>query len=213
LASPLLPEGARTCRRSARGWRANCPRGIAWAALLATDSPLTAWAAATPGKLPSPSEGTRRGTLAPPRSQGRFVMDLWAWCIRTSRNDVGLSPVSVVGPCEQVRPPYTPRVDGVDRNVGHRDCPGRRAAQCFSTTRSLAHRARPDCDPSRSVLAWPLRQRAVAGRRWLRTFPRRKVRARISGRARPRPGRIKSSFCTKVDCTVCDSVNNTCGSH
>ena len=31
--------------------------------------------------------------------------------------------------------------------------------QCFSTTWSLARRTRPNCDPSRSVLAWPLRHR------------------------------------------------------
>ena len=98
-------------------------------------------------------------------------MDLWTWCIRTSRNDVGLSPVSVVGPCEQARPPYTPRVDGADRSVGHRDCPDRRAAWCFSTTRSLAHHARPDCDPSRSVLAWPLRQRPLPGAAGCVPFP------------------------------------------
>ena len=33
--------------------------------------------------------------------------------------------------------------------------------QCFSTTWSLARRTRPNCDPSRSVLAWPLRHRPL----------------------------------------------------
>src|SRR5712692_645332 len=54
----------------------------------------------------------------------------------------------------------------------------------------------------------------VAGRCWLRTFPQlRKVRARISGRVRTRPGRIRSSFHRKDDRTVCVLANNTCGSH
>jgi len=33
--------------------------------------------------------------------------------------------------------------------------------QCFSTGGSLAHHTRPDCGPSRSVLAWPLRRRPL----------------------------------------------------
>ena len=33
--------------------------------------------------------------------------------------------------------------------------------QCFSTSGSLARRTRPNCDPSRSVLAWPLRHRPL----------------------------------------------------
>src|SRR5215471_10697586 len=40
----------------------------------------------------------------------------------------------------------------------------------------------------------------------------RKVRARISGRVRTRPGRIKPSFRKKGDRTVWDLANNTCGS-
>src|SRR6185369_2423879 len=34
-------------------------------------------------------------------------------------------------------------------------------AQCFSTARGLAHTAWPKRDPSRTVLAWPLRHRPL----------------------------------------------------
>src|ERR1700693_57783 len=75
-------------------------------------------------------------------------------------NGVGLSPVSVIGHCEQARPPNTPRAGGQNRDVLLQDsCSA--AAQCFSTTGSLARRTRPDCGPSRSVLAWPLRHRPL----------------------------------------------------
>src|SRR5260370_41310670 len=54
----------------------------------------------------------------------------------------------------------------------------------------------------------------VTERRWLRTFLKlRKVRERISGRVRTRPGRIRSSFHRKDDRTVWDLANNPCGSH
>ena len=162
LSGALPPEGAQAGLGAVPATRSNCPHGFVTTTLLATDSPLTAWAAATAGKLPSPSEGTRRGTLAPPRRQSRFVLDLSAWCIQAGAwNGVGLSPVRVVGHCEQVTPPHTPRVNGQNRDVLRRDCPGGRAAQCFSTTRSLAHHVRPNRDPSRSILAWPLRQRPL----------------------------------------------------
>jgi hypothetical protein len=35
------------------------------------------------------------------------------------------------------------------------------AVRCFSTSWSLARRTRPDCGPSRSILAWPLRHRPL----------------------------------------------------
>jgi hypothetical protein len=89
-------------------------------------------------------------------------VDLWAGCIQAGAwSGVGLSPVSVVGHCRQATPPSTPRIDGQNRGVLRRDCSGRRAVQCFSTTRSLAHHTRPNRDPSRPVLAWPLRRRPL----------------------------------------------------
>ena len=152
-----------------RPWEypANCPHGGARASLLATDSPLTApWPmprCSYSGEAAIPKRPHQEGTVAPPRSQSRFVVDLWAWCSlgpRGPRNGVGLSPVSVVRHCEQARPPYTPRAGGKNRDVLLRDgCSA--AAWCFSTTGSLARRTRPDCDPSRSVLAWPLRHRPL----------------------------------------------------
>jgi hypothetical protein len=71
------PGRARQFGRAASGrdTRANYPPGFDPAVLLATVSPLTA-DAATPGKLPSPSDRTRRGTIAPPHPPGHFVRDL-----------------------------------------------------------------------------------------------------------------------------------------
>ena len=63
----------------------------------------------------------------------------------------------------------------------------------MSTTRSLAHHTMPRRDPSRSVLAWTLRHRSSPAGAGCLPF-RRKVRARSSGRARTRPGKIRSSF-------------------
>ena len=99
----------------------------------------------------------------PPRRQSRFAMGLWACVIRVgARNGVGLSPVSVVSHCEQVTPPYTSWAGRNSRDAFLRERhPLLEAARCFSTTRSLAHHTLPDCDPSRSVLAWPLRHRPL----------------------------------------------------
>ena len=197
----VRPDPARLGRAVGRPWEytANCPHGGARASLLATDSPLTAaWYAprgSYSGEAAIPKRPHQEGTVAPPRSQSRFVVDLSVWCIQGpdgTWNGVGLSPVSVIGHCEQARPPYTPRTGGKNRDGLLQDgCSA--AARCFSTTGSLARHTRPDCGPSRSVLAWPLRHRPLldgAGCVPLRG----RVRARISGRARPRPGRIRPSF-------------------
>ena len=90
--------------------------------------------AATPGKLPSPNDRTRRA-----RSRRRVARAVSSWTYRpgVSReawNGVGLSPVSVLGHCEQARPPYTPRVGGKNRMPPCGDFP----VPCFSTTGSLA---------------------------------------------------------------------------
>jgi hypothetical protein len=72
-------------------------------------SPLTL--AGYSGEAAIPERPHQEGTIAPPRKQGRFVMDLWACLIRArTRNGVGFSPVSVVSHCEQATPPYTPWV-------------------------------------------------------------------------------------------------------
>jgi hypothetical protein len=89
-------------------------------------------------------------------------MDLWAGGIRAAaRNGVGLSPVSVVSHCEQVTPPYTPWAGEIAVTFSSGKAAREGNLRCFSTTRSLAHATRPDCDPSRSVLAWPLRHRPL----------------------------------------------------
>jgi hypothetical protein len=92
------------------------------------------------GEAAIPKRPHQEGTAAPPPSQDRFVMDLSAWCIQEPVgpwNGVGLSPVSVIGHCEQARPPYTPRAGGKNRDVLLRDgCSA--AAQCFSAAWTLA---------------------------------------------------------------------------
>ena len=125
--------------------------------------------AATPGKLPSPSEGTRRGTLAPPPSQSRFVIDLSARCIQETWNGVGLSPVSVVSLCEQATPPTTPRVRGANRIHSHADLLSS-ASACASAwhPREAEPRHLPPC-PCLAPSSPP-----VTGRRWLHTFPKGK---------------------------------------
>jgi hypothetical protein len=122
--------------------------------------------AATPGKLPSPSEGTRRGTLAPPPSQSRFVIDLSARCIQETWNGVGLSPVSVVSLCEQATPPTTPRVRGDNRMPSLGDLLSR-ASACASAwhPREAETRHLPPC-PCLAPSTPP-----VTGRCWLHTFP------------------------------------------
>jgi hypothetical protein len=78
----------------------------------------------------------------------------------TTRNDVGLSPVSVISHCEQARPRNTPRTGGQNRDVHLRDDSLRnRPVLQPKWEPGTPHEA--ECDPSRSVLAWPLRHRPL----------------------------------------------------
>src|SRR5712692_8666422 len=145
---------------------------------------------ATPGKLPSPSEGTRRT-----RSRRRVARAVSSSTYRpgVSRetwSGVGLSPVSVIGHCEQATPPFTPRVRGDNRIHFPGDFLSN-ASACVSAWHPCEAETRP-LPPCPCLAPSPP---PVTGRRWLHTFPLgRKVRARISGRVRTRPGRIRSSF-------------------
>jgi len=153
--------------------------------------------AATPGKLPSPSEGTRRGTLAPPPSQSRFVIDLSARCIQETWNGVGLSPVSVISLCEQATPPIHP---ACPRRYPY-PLSRRRPVQCFSMCECLAPTRGRTATPPALSLPGPFV--TARYRTTLASYlSKRKVRARISGRVRTRPGRIKPSFHKKSDRTV-----------
>src|SRR5579862_1032132 len=108
---------------------------------------------------------------------------------RLSWNSVGLSPVSVVSRCIRARPRSTLSVVRANRDMLDPD--QAMLGQCFSRLRSLAYRPGRS-DPSWIDLAWPLRRRALlpdAG-----CVGPEGLRARLSGRARPRPGRIRSSF-------------------
>jgi len=127
---------------------------------------------------------------APLRDPSRFVLDLWARSFPgLAWNSVGLSPVSVVSRCIRARSRATLSVVRANRN--ELDPDQAELGQCFSRLRSLAHRP-GQSDPSWIDLAWPLRRQALlpdAG-----CVGPTGLRARFSGRARPRPGRIRSSF-------------------
>ena len=180
------PDPARLGRAVHRPWEyaANCPHGWIATNLLATDYPLTTRGRtlggehrqeATPGKLPSPSDSTRRApshrrvaravsssTYRPGVSRTALAGRSW--------NGVGLSPVSVIGHCEQARPPYTPRAGGQNRDVLLRD-------NSLRNRPVLQHKWEPGT-PHEAGL-WPLplypclapSPPPVAGRRWLRTSP------------------------------------------
>lgn len=146
----------------------------------------------------------------PPRRQAGFVMDLWAWVVRREqhplRNGVGPSPVSVIDPCDQATPPTTPR--GRD---GNRNARLRRRSQGPPSASARFGAWHPHEAETRHLPIRPCPAPSpppVAGRRWL--LPPLGRWTRISGRVRPRPGRIKSPYGNR---TVYDSVNNTCGSH
>ena len=62
---------------------------------------------------------------------------------------------------------------------------------CFGRLGGLAPRLGPKRDSSRTVLAWPLRQRPLPAAAGCVPLPCGRVRARISARARPRTGRIR----------------------
>ena len=127
---------------------------------------------------------------APLRDPSRFVIDLWARSFPgLAWNSVGLSPVSVVSRCIRARSRSTLSVVRANRTMLDPD--QAELGQCFSRLRSLAPRPGRS-DPSEIDLAWPLRRRTLlpdAG-----CVGPNGLRARFSGRARPRPGRIKSSF-------------------
>ena len=104
---------------------------------------------------------------------------------------MGLSPVSVVSRCIQARPRATPSVVRATRDMLGTD-PARLRWANASAGSGAWHPDWAESGPSRIGLAWPLRQRpllAEAG--CVGPFG---LRARLSGRARTRPGRITSSF-------------------
>jgi len=141
---------------------------------LLPDPPLTAArlephgshrTSATPGKLPSPNDRTRRAPshrrMARPFRHGLMgLVDP----SRTLRPDPGTTwdfHRSVSSAIVNRRDHLTPRgPEGRTVTFSSEAAPCG-TAWCFSTTGSLARRTRPNCDPSRSILAWPLRHRPL----------------------------------------------------
>jgi len=116
LSVATLPEVGSVKPHVSLRWRANCPHGSVATIQVTTDSPLTL--AGYSGEAAIPKWWRQEGTTTPPHSQGRFVVDLWAWFILAwARNGVGLSPVSVVDHYEQVTPPHTSWVRGNSRDA------------------------------------------------------------------------------------------------
>ena len=167
--------------------QANCPHGSTTSSSLAHGCSFRLMA--TPEQLPSPKqrlEGANRRTAASPDP---FALLIGLGCPGGTRDGVGFSPVSVDSHCVQASPPITPtaRSDQPYR-VLRRNPPG---PLVLPQAWELGTPSRPKRDPSRTILAWPLRRRPLrddAG-----CIPlRRRVRARISARVRPRTGRIRS---------------------
>lgn len=189
LASPSCPSEARTGPKAASSRRANCPRGLAATSLFATVAPFACrllWRSCRP-RAPQ-SGGPGRAAAWP----SLFVVDLWAWVVRgRPRNGVGLSPVNAVGHCEQATSPITPSV-----RRGYPHSPPRersQIAQCFHRLGSLAPTRSRNVTPP--VLSLPGPSVTARCRPALAAYLfARRVRARISGRARTRPGRIRFSF-------------------
>ena len=88
-----------------------------------------------------------------------------------SQDGVGLSPVSVVSRCVQATSPVTVSVCGTEPSWVPRGAEGLPCAARLRQVRERGLPTRPKRDPSRTTLAWPLRQRPVAVRRWLRSPP------------------------------------------
>lgn len=123
---------------------------------------------ATPEKLPSPRCPGQEGPGHAAASPDRFAVGLWVSVILAgARNGVGLSPVSVISPCEQVTPPITPRVREHNRIPPSGDFLSS-ASACVSAwhPREAETRPLPPC-PCLAPSPPP-----VTGRRWLRTFPK-----------------------------------------
>ena len=168
-------------RVSGNGRCASCSHGgVVWP-LFITDSPFVARGVWSEGLRPAcgysgeaaiPKRGRLEGVPVPPRgpSVSPFAYRTGLpWGTRelspaTLPDDVGLSLVSMVCLCEQVTSP--------DTSEGRRDEPsaaspetkprdGGGSSRCFSTVRNLAHRPRPNRDPSRPVPAWPPRRRPL----------------------------------------------------
>jgi hypothetical protein len=205
LATPLARE-ARIGRLSALGVRANCPHGFVATLLLTTDSPLTARKRLLRGschpqaRAPGGARSRRRVARTVSSSTYRPGVSRQAW------NGVGLSPVSVLGPCEQATPPSTPRVRGDNRIHSPGDLLSD-ASACGSAwhPREAETRPLPPC-PCLAPSPSP-----VTGRRWLHTFPLGKFEQGFLDEYGPAQVGFGPPF-TRKDRTVCDLANNTCGS-
>jgi hypothetical protein len=120
---------------------------------------------------------------------------------------VGLSPVSVLGLCEQATPPITPRVRGDSRIPPSGDLLSS-ASACVGAwhPREAETRPLPPC-PCLAPSPPP-----VTGRRWLHTFPYGKFEQGFLDEYGLAQVGFGPPF-KKDDRTVCDLANNTCGSH
>lgn len=165
------------------------------AARIATDSPLTSVARGYSGEAAIPESSHLESTSSPPRRQGRFVVDLWAWVVRGELGtawDFHRSVLSAIVNRRRRQPLCGPK--GIAVTLPSKaPSPDAKVVRCFGRLGSLAPPLEPKRDTSRSVLAWPLRHRPLPNDAGC-VVSHREIRARISGRARTRPGRIRPSF-------------------
>jgi len=168
-----------------------------------TEPPFTL-GGATLEMLPS----LKRGLVGERRSHRRFAGP-FRHAYRSvlpgrCRDGVGLSPVSVVSHCVQARPPVTLSVRSTEPSYGLRGEGGGPSSARLRQVRERGLPTRPKRDPSRTTLAWPLRQRLLPGaagcvvsrRRFEQEFPYGDGPARVGlsglGVARP-PHRLRLS--------------------
>ena len=155
-----------------------------------TEPPFTL-GGATPEMLPSLKRRLAGERRPHRRVTGPFRSAYGSGLPGRCRDGVGLSPVNAVGHYEQATSPVTP---SVRRGYPHGPLRERfKTAPCFRRLGSLAPTRGRNATPP--VLSLPGPSVTARCRAALAAYLfQRRVRARISGQARTRPGRIRSTF-------------------
>jgi hypothetical protein len=111
--------------------------------------------AAIPEATPQRGRRSHRRVTEPFRSAYGFGLP------GPCRDGVGLSPVSVVSHCVQASPPATLSVRRADPSLALRVEQGEPCSTRLRQAKERGPPTRPKRDPSRTTLAWPLRQRPL----------------------------------------------------
>jgi len=116
---------------------------------------------ATPEMLPSLKRRLFGGRRWHRRVTGPFRSAYGSGLPSRGWDGVGLSPVSVVSHCVQARPPVTVSVRSAAPSPVLRGEEARASSARLRQARGRGLPTRPKRDPSRTTLAWPLRQRPL----------------------------------------------------